>query len=147
MTDKIYLINLLRRYIVMDFEQFKEEAQSRIQKRNSNLESYFNAGDYYKMAAEFPDNARLLTHDGEVIPGKASENYWRRVKDTLNGTDLKFENKFFEAMELILPSGHTDNDFDFVAIEVSKFSFKASGNEYKGYIDPPYRHRVRCDWH
>jgi hypothetical protein len=65
----------------------------------------------------------------------------------LNGTNLNFEEKTFEAWELTLSPSHTEDDNDFVAMEVTEFSFEADGQEYKGYIDPPYRHRVRCDWH
>jgi len=131
----------------MTFEDLTKEAKKRIKERNDNLENHFNEEEYGEMAAEFPDNTRIVTHDGEVIPGRDSENYWRKVGDELNGTNLKFKNKLFDAMELTLPPGHTDNPFDFVAIDITEFSFDASGNKYNGYVDPPYRHRVRCDWH
>jgi hypothetical protein len=147
MIDKIHLINLLRRYIVMTFQEFKDEAERRIKQRNDNLESYFKAPDYYRMASEFPGNSRVVTHDGDVIPGKASENYWRRVADTLNGTKLKFKNIVFEPREVILGPNPTENDNDFFAVEVTEFTFEANGQEYKGFVDPPLRHRTQCDWH
>jgi hypothetical protein len=131
----------------MDFDEFQDEAKRRIKKRNDNLESYFNARDYYKMATEFQGNARVVTHDGDVIPGKASENYWRRVADTLNGTNLKFKNIVFEPRKVNLGPNPPETDNDFIAVEVSEFSFDANGQVHKGFIDPPLRHRVRCDWH
>jgi hypothetical protein len=129
------------------FEELEIEAKGMIKDRNDKLEIHFNAGEYEEMAAIFPDNARLVTHEGEVIPGKESENYWRRVGVALEGTDMKFKNKLFDAIGLALPSGYTKDDFDFVAIDVTEFSFKVNNKKYEGYVDPPLRHRVRCTWH
>jgi hypothetical protein len=131
----------------MTFEEFKTKAQKRIEERNANLEMYFNAGDYYKMASEFPGNSRVVTHDGDVIPGKATENYWSRVAETLNGTNLKFKNIFFEPRKVNLGPDPAETDNDFFAVEVSEFSFSDGEKEYKGFIDPPLRHRRQCDWH
>lgn len=128
----------------MTFEEFKAEIKRRIKERNGDLESLFNTREYENMPGEFTLKTRLVTHEGEVIPGKDSENYWRKVGDELKGTNLKFKDKYFDAMELTLPPEPRKHDIDFVALEITEFSFEAMGQQYKGYIDPSYRHRVRC---
>ena len=132
----------------MAFPKFKAEIKRRIKKRNDNLESLFNEHEYGKMAAEFTPNTRLVTHEGYYIAGENSEDYWRKVGGELKGKKLKFIEKYFDAMELILSPDHTGEDIDFVALEVTEFSFDANEQEYSGYIDPPFRHKVKCeiDW-
>jgi len=129
----------------MTFEEFKVKVKERIKKRNDHLEDLFSAGKYREMPGEFKPNTRLVTHEGDYIPGENSEDYWRKVGDELNGTDLKFKEKYFDAMELILSPSHTEEDIDFVALEITEFTFNVKGQDYKGYIDPPYRHRVICE--
>jgi len=129
----------------MTFEEFKIEVKRRMRERNVNLENLFSAGNYHEMPGKFTPNTRLVTHEGDYIPGEISEDYWRKVGDELNGTNLKLKEKYFDAKKLILSPGHTENDFDYVAMEVTEFSFDANDKKYEGYIDPPYRHRVRCD--
>jgi hypothetical protein len=148
MIDKIYLVNLLRRYIVMGmtFQELKIEAKRRIKERNDNLERNFKEGDYDTMAKLFTEDARVVRHDGKVEKGKDSAGYWKDVAG-MKGTNLKFIEKYFDATALTLPPNPTDKDHDFVAIDVTEFFFDANGNEYKGYIDPPLRHRRECSWH
>jgi hypothetical protein len=148
MIDKIYLVNLLRRYIVMGmtFEELKIEAKRLIKKRNDNLERNFEEGDYETMAKLFTEDARVVRHDGEVIPGKDSKDYWETVAG-MNGTNLKFIEKYFDAVAITNPSEEEENPFDFVAIDVTEFNFTANGQVHNGYIDPPLKHRRNCDWH
>ncbi len=131
----------------MTFQEFKTEVRKRMRERNDNLESLFKNGKYHEMQRQFTLNTRLVTHEGDYIPGEISEDYWRKVGDELNGTNLKLREKYFDAKELILSPDHTENDFNYVAMEVTEFSFNANDKKYEGYIDPPYRHRVRCDMH
>ena len=128
----------------MTFPKFKAEIKRRIKKRNDNLESLFKAGKYEEMPGEFTHNTRLVTHEGHYIQGENSGDYWRKVGDELKGTDLKLFEKYFDAMELILSPGHTEEDYNFVALEVTEFSFDANRQQHKGYIDPPFRHKVKC---
>ena len=128
----------------MTFEEFKKEVKKRIKWRNDNLVDLFSKGKYHEMQGKFTPNTRLVTHKGDYITGENSENYWRKVGDELKGTNLKLKEKYFDAKELILSSDHTEYDFNYVALEVTEFSFTANKQEYNGYIDPPYRHRVKC---
>jgi len=131
----------------MTFEEFKNEVKRRIKERNDNLESLFSEGKYGEMPGKFTPNSRVVTHEGDYITGENSEDYWSKVGAMIGnpeGRKLNFERKYFDAMELILSPGHTEDDYNFVALEVTEFSFKVGGTTYKGYIDPPFRHRVKC---
>ncbi len=128
----------------MTFPEFEAEVKRRIKERNDNLESLFSEGKYGEMPGKFTPNTRLVTHEGDYIKGENSEDYWRKVGAELEGTDLKLKRKYFDAMELILSPDHTEEDFNFIALEVTEFSFDANGQEHKGYIDPPFRHKVKC---
>ena len=126
----------------LTFEDFKTEVLNRIKKRNNELKSHFSAGDYAKMPEEFPKNARIVTHKGEVIKGKDSAEYWAEVGK--EGTSLDFKEPRLDAMELDVGPEPNEEEVDFMAIEITEFSFEAGGTMHKGYIDPPYRHRVKC---
>lgn len=128
----------------MTFEKFKEEVLNRIRNRNDQLKSLFSAGDYRNIPGVLSLNSRILTHEGEVIPGKDSENYWEKVGKDLQGTNLNFKAPRLDAMELEVSPERKDEEIDFIAIEITEFSFEVGGTTYKGYIDPPYRHRVKC---
>ncbi len=123
---------------------FKQRVEEKIDGRNSNLVNLFKDGEYDKMPGEFTLHSRIVTHEGEVILGKDSENYWRKVGDELKGTNLEFKNPHLEAMKLNVSPANKPEEFDFVAFEITEFHFTAKGQEYNGYIDPPYRHRVKC---
>ena len=99
------------------------------------------------MPGKFTPNTRLVTHEGEVIPGKDSENYWRKVGEKIGNLDersLRFTEKYFDVMELTVSDPPQDWEIDFVAFEVTEFSFEVKGKTYNGYIDPPRRHKVIC---
>jgi|GEM_PF-5907728 len=132
----------------MTLEDFKAEVLSRIESRNEQLNSFFRAGKYEEMPGKFTLHSRIVTHEGDVIIGKDSENYWRKIGEMIGNHEernLNFERPFYDAMELKGRPGHNREEFNFVAFEVTEFSFEAKGKTYNGYIDPPYRHRVRCD--
>ncbi len=129
----------------MTLEEFKTEVLNRIKNRNEQLKSLFSAGEYETMPKKFTHNARLVTHEGKVIPGMDSEDYWRKVGEDLRGTDLDFEIEHLREQELKVSPERRKDEIDFVAFEITRFSFKAGETTYRGYIDPPYRHRVRCD--
>lgn len=131
----------------MTLAEFKEVVSDRITNRNEQLNSLFSAGEYEKMPEKFSFHSKIVTHEGEIIPGKDSENYWRNVGEKIGNQEernLSFAEKYFEAMELKGRPGHNREEFNFVAFEVTEFSFKAKGKTHNGYIDPPARHRVKC---
>ncbi len=128
----------------MTFQEFKTEVLNRIKKRNDELKSHFSTGKYEKMPGEFTLNTRIVTHEGEVIQGKDSQNYWKKVGQDLEGTSLNFKDPHIDAMEFDLGPEPDGEEINFIAIEITEFSFTSKGKEYRGYIDPPYRHRVRC---
>ncbi len=129
------------------FEKFEKTVRQLIEDRNTKLESSFSAGEYCKMPGAFKPKTRLVTHEGEIITGKDSENYWRKVGKIIGnqeGRKLKFKKPHLELMELEVGPEPEPEEFDFIAIEITEFSFKVGKTTYKGYIDPSYRHRVRC---
>ena len=131
----------------MTFVEFEKEVLKLIGDRNTKLESSFYAGEYHKMPGAFKPKTRLVTHEGEIITGKDSENYWRKVGEVIGnqeGRKLKFKKPHLELMELEVGPDPEPEEFDFIAIEITEFSFKVGKTTYKGYIDPSYRHRVRC---
>ena len=131
----------------MTFEGFEKKVRQLIEYRNLKLDSSFYAGEYYKMPGAFKSKTRLVTHEGEVITGRDSENYWRKVGEIIGnqeGRKLKFKKPHLELMELEVGPEPEPEEFDFIAIEITEFSFKVGKTTYKGYIDPEYRHRVRC---
>ncbi len=127
----------------MTFTEFKIEVRRRMKNRNDDLESLFSEQNYDEMPGKFTPNTILVTHEGHYITGENSKDYWSKVGD-MNGKKLKFIGKYFDAKELILRPGHTKEDFNYVAVEVTEFSFDVNGKNYGGYIDPPHRHRVKC---
>ncbi len=131
----------------MTFPEFEKTVRQLIEDRNAKLESSFYAGEYCNMPGAFKPKTRLVTHEGEVITGKDSENYWRKVGEIIGnqeGRKLKFKPPHLELMELEVGPDPEPEEFDFIAIEITEFSFKVGKTTYKGYIDPEYRHRVRC---
>jgi len=130
------------------FEKFEKTVRQLIEDRNAKLVCFFSAGEYYKMPGELKNyNTKLVTHEGEIITGKDSENYWRKVGKIIGnqeGRKLKFKKPHLELMELEVGPEPEPEEFDFIAIEITEFSFKVGKTTYKGYIDPSYRHRVRC---
>lgn len=126
------------------FKKFEEEVRLLINIRNENLVSFFNAGEYDKMPGAFRLKTNLVTHDGNIILGRDSENYWSNVRVNLEGTNLDFKAPHLELMEIDVGPEPNPEEFDFVALESTKFSFDVNGKKYKGFIDPVYRHRVRC---
>ncbi len=127
----------------MTFTEFKIEVRRRMKNRNDDLESLFSERKYDEMPGKFTPNTILVTHEGVYIKGENSKDYWSKVGG-MNGKKLKFIEKYFDAKELILKSGHTKEDFNYVAVEVTEFCFDVNGKNYGGYIDPPHRHRVKC---
>jgi len=151
MIDKINLINLLRRYIVMTngmtLQQFSDAVSDRITNRNNQLDALFKEGKYDEMPKKFTFHSKIVTHGGEIISGKDSENYWRKVGEKIGNQEerkLNFAEKYFKAFELTVSPANKDEEYNFVAFEVTEFSFEARGKTYRGYIDPPARHRVKC---
>lgn len=130
-------------------EEFKRRVKEIIDGRNKKLVQYFKAGQYEKMTGEFTLNSRIVTHEGYVIPGKDSQHYWRKVGVDLNGNNLSFKELRLDTMPLAVSEPPQDDEVDFIGVELTEFSFTSDftseEKEYKGYIDPPYRHRVRCD--
>ena len=152
MIDKIYLINLLRRYKVMangmTLQQFKDKVSDRITNRNNQLDTLFEDGKYDEMPEKLTFHSKIVTHEGEIISGKDSENYWRKIGEKIGNQGerkLNFAEKYFDAFELTVSPANKDEEYNFVAFEVTEFSFEARGKTYKGYIDPPLRHRVKCE--
>jgi len=125
--------------------EFKQKVLKIIKDRNEQLEKLFEERKYRKMPGEFTLHSRIVTHEGDVILGRDSENYWRRVGKDSEGTNLNFKDPRLEARELTVSPAHHEEEYDFVAFEITEFTFKAKGKTYNGYIDPPYRHRVICD--
>ena len=126
------------------FKKFEEEVRLLINIRNENLVEFFNESNYRQMALEFRPKTNIVTHDGNIIPGRDSENYWRKVGDELNGTNLDFKAPHLELMEIDVGPEPNHEEFDFIALEITKFSFDVNSKKYKGYIDPVYRHKVKC---
>ena len=124
-------------------EEFKAKVLDRIKNRNERLKSLFDAKDYRNMPEAFSKNSRIVTHKGKVILGKDSEEYWTEVGE--EGTNLDFKEPRLDAMELEVGPEPEEDDIDFIAIELTEFFFEAGEKTYKGYIDPPYRHKVKCD--
>lgn len=127
----------------MTLEEFKRKVFDMIGERNDRLKSLFSAGNYTNMPEALPKNSRIVTHQGEIIQGKDSLGYWTEVGK--EGINLDFKEPRLDAMELEVGSEPNEDDIDFIAIELTEFSFEAGGKTHKGYIDPPYRHRVKCD--
>ncbi len=135
----------------MTFEQFIEKVEGKIEHRNEKLKEHFSEGKYELMPGQFKFKAKLVTHEGEVVSGEDSENYWRKIDGELGGTDLIIEDSDLKFMKLELSlepeePGYEDQ-FNYVAVEVTEFSFRVGERTYRGLIDPTYRHRVRCTWH
>ena len=128
----------------MTIKEFEKKIRELIEIRNAKLVSFFNAGEYDKMPGAFKPKTNLVTHDGNIILGRDSENYWRKVRVNLEGTNLDFKAPHLELMEIDVGPEPNPEEFDFVALESTKFSFDVNSKKYKGYIDPVYRHRVKC---
>jgi hypothetical protein len=129
----------------MTFEEFKQEVKRIIKERNAYLFVYFNEKEYDKMPGKLKDyETKLVTHKGVVIKGGGSKNYWIEVGKVMKGTELSFEDPDLKFMELDVGPNPGDNEINYVALEITKFSFKVGKKKHKGWIDPIYRHRVRC---
>jgi len=129
----------------MTFKEFEEDVRQIIEERNAKLVSLFNAGTYDEMPGVFKSTTRIVTHDGNIILGRDSKNYWIEVGDGLKGTNLNFKAPHLELMEIDVGPDPREEDYDFVALEITKFSFDVNGKKHKGYLDPDYRHKVRCE--
>ena len=129
----------------MTFEEFKKEVKDIIKSRNKELKTHFSEGKYELMPGQLKDyNTRIVTHRGDVIEGRASENYWRKVRVDLKGTNLNFNPPHLEFIELDVGPDPECWEINYVALEITQFSFDIEGKKHKGYIDPEYKHRVRC---
>lgn len=132
----------------MTFEQFIEKVERIIEHRNEQLDRHFSEGRYELMPRLLKDyNTRIVTHVGDVIEGSASENYWRNVGDRIENPQerrLSFDRTHFHAWQLEVSPGARDAEINYAALEITKFSFEVDETTYEGYIDPSYRHRVRC---
>ncbi len=130
----------------MTFGEFQLKVRSIIKCRNDELKKHFKDGKYELMPGKLEKyNTKLVTHDGKVIPGEYSESYWRKVVKVSEGTDLNFEDPHLEFMELeVSPPPGNEEEINYVALEITKFSFKVGKKKHKGWIDPIYRHKVKC---
>lgn len=132
----------------MTFEEFKTKVKSIIKSRNDELKKHFSNGEYALMPGKLKEyNAKVVTHKGKVIPGRYSEDYWRKVGEIIGnkeGRKLKFKEPHLEFMELDVGPDPECYEINFIAVEITEFSFKVGETKYRGYIDPSYRHRVRC---
>jgi len=126
----------------MTFEEFKVKVKEKIEERNAKLLDHFNKRAYDKMPGEFTLHSRIVTHEGEVIQGKDSENYWRKVGRKLKGFNLKFEKEYLEFKQLTVSEPPENWEINYVAYEITKFSFVGGSS---GAIDTVYRHRVICE--
>ncbi|NIM59948.1 MAG: hypothetical protein GTO16_13570 [Candidatus Aminicenantes bacterium] len=127
----------------MTFDQFQQRVRSLITARNGALNALFNAKNYQSMPDQLKFKTKIVTHEGEVISGEDSENYWRKI-GSQGGINLNFEEPQLTFMELEVSEPPLDEEIDYVAIEITKFTFTIGTEEHEGYLDPIYRHRVRC---
>lgn len=127
----------------MTFDQFQQEVRRLISDRNGNLKALFNEGQYQSMPEELKFKTKIVTHEGEVISGEDSENYWRKIGKK-GGKGLNFEDPQLTFMELEVSDPPLDEEIDYVAVEITKFTFKIGKKLHKGFLDPIYKHRVRC---
>lgn len=127
----------------MTLPDFMGVIRKDIEVRNEQLRSFFRSGQFQDIPGIFKVHTKLITHKGEVILGRDCENYWREVSE-LGAADLNFEPKYFEGVELRVSEKPEGEEIDFVVFEITEFTFTARENVYNGYIDPVYRHRVRC---
>jgi hypothetical protein len=129
----------------MTFEEFKTKVKSIITSRNKELKKHFSEGKYDLMPGQLKEyNAKVVTHKGKVIPGRYSEDYWREVGKGLKGTNLNFKAPHLDFTDLGVDPDSPGYVINYVAVEITKFTFDVKGKKHKGYIDPQYRHRVRC---
>ncbi len=129
----------------MTFQEFKQEVKRIIKERNAYLFVYFIEKKYDKMPEKLKKyETKLVTHKGEVIEGIASKDYWRKVGDELKGTNLNFNPPHLDFMELDVGPDAPGYEINYVAVEITRFSFDVNGKKHKGYIDPVYRHKVMC---
>ena len=132
----------------MTFEQFIEKVERIIEHRNEQLNEHFSEGRYHLMPGQLKDyNTRIVTHVGDVIEGGASEDYWRNIGEKIENPQerrLSFDRTHFHAWRLEVSPDAPGHKINYVAVEIAKFSFTVGETEYEGYIDPTYRHRVRC---
>jgi hypothetical protein len=127
----------------MTFEEFKEEVRDLIVGRNAVLLDRFEKKEYGRMARKFAVGAMIMRHDEDrPIPGRASENYWRRVGRDLKGKNLQFELEQLTFYTLPVSDPDDPEEVNYVAYEITKFSFEG-GSE--GRITVDHRHRVKCE--
>jgi hypothetical protein len=132
----------------MTFCEFKQKVKRIIKERNAYLFVHFKDKEYGKMPGKLAKyETKLVTHKGKVISGKEALNlkkYWEKVaKD--GGTDLNFEDPHLVFMELeVGPAPGNEKEINYVALEITKFSFKVGKKTYEGWIDPIYKHKVEC---
>ena len=126
----------------MTFEEFQERVRQNIEERNGLLLLRFNQRRYHRMPEAFALHARIVTHEGEVIIGRDSAKYWRKVGQI--GRNLQFEATpeylEFEELEVSDPPGELE--INYVAYEITRFSFEGGSS---GKIDAVHRHRVMCE--
>jgi len=125
----------------MTFEQFKKEVMASIERRNGELITLFEAGNFGEMPKIFTRYSKVVTHIGEVIEAKDSAEYWSKVSEKMKGRSLKFEKPHFYGWELMLNDPPCPEETDFVVFEITKFSFVGASN---GAIRSAQRHRVKC---
>ncbi|TET81650.1 MAG: hypothetical protein E3J43_00435 [Candidatus Heimdallarchaeota archaeon] len=126
----------------MTFGEFQEEVREIIEERNNLLLLRFNRGRYNRMPEEFALHARIVTHEGEVILGRDSAKYWKKVGQI--GRNLQFEvtPEYLEFEELEVSDPPGELEINYVAYEITRFSFEGGS---RGTIDAVYRHRVMCE--
>jgi hypothetical protein len=130
----------------MTFEEFQTKVKSIIESRNQKLIEHFSHGKFNLMPGQLKDySTRIVTHGGDVIDGRLSENYWRKIGEGLRGKDLNFSPLHLKFWELDVGPDAPGHKINYVAVEIAKFSFTVGKTKYEGYIDPTYKHRVRCD--
>jgi hypothetical protein len=126
----------------MTFPQFKDEVKRIIRERNAFLLVHFIKGEYGEMPGKLKGyQTKLVTHKGDVIKGEASVNYWEEIG--VEGTELNFKDPDLKFMKFKV-STEPGDIYDYVAVEVTEFSFRKGRRTYRGLIDPTYRHRVEC---
>jgi len=133
----------------MTFPQFQEEVKRIIRERNAFLLVHFINGEYGKMPGKLEKyETKLVTHKGKVIPGKEAINlkkYWKNVAEK-GGKELNFQDPDLRFMQLeVGRAPGNEQEINYVAFERTKFSFKVGTKIYEGWIDPIYRHRVKCE--
>jgi len=126
----------------MTFEEFQERVQQNIEERNELLLLRFNQRRYHRMPEAFALHARIVTHEGEVILGRDSARYWKKVDKIGRNLQFEVEPEYLEFEELEVSDPPGELEINYVAYEITRFSFEGGSS---GKIDAVYRHRVMCE--